>query len=268
MRNTVPKVAVFLCALFLLTTGHVSALSSKQLALTEDPFHYRETALKQVQETKEKQEAKEQEETKKAEAEKKEREAEKPIEKPVINHTVAPGESLAKIAATYNTTWDRLYAKNTQIAQPDIINVNDTIIIPETDEVLPQRALPVVEQIASSSSGGTTTKKVARVSAQPRGSSSGNTYTPGYCTWYAKSRRPDLPNRMGNASAWVSSAAAQGFATGSTPRAGAIGQQGNHVVYVESVNGDGTITISEMNYRGLYVISSRTAAASSFRYIY
>ena len=50
--------------------------------------------------------------------------------------------------------------------------------------------------------------------------------------------------------------------------AGAIGQQGGHVVYVEAVNANGTITISEMNYQGFGIISSRVASASSFKYIY
>ena len=268
MRNTVPKVAVFLCALFLLTTSQVSAVSSKQLALTEDPFHYRETALKQAEIVKEKEELKQQE-AEKEQAEKKTQEAAKVVEKPVINHVVAPGESLAKIAATYNTTWQRLYAKNTQIAQPDIININDTLVIPEASEELPERAAPVVEPVATSTNTNKPTAKTSpRLGTQVRGSSAGNTYTAGYCTWYAKSRRPDLPNRMGNASSWVASAAAQGFATGTAPQAGAIGQQGNHVVYVESVNGDGTVTVSEMNYAGFGIVSSRTVPAGTFRYIY
>lgn len=80
--------------------------------------------------------------------------------------------------------------------------------------------------------------------------------------------RPDLPNNLGNADTWVARAAAQGIPTGSAPRVGAIGQQGMHVVYVQSVNGNGTVTISEMNYQGLYIISTRTVPANSFMYIY
>jgi surface antigen len=80
--------------------------------------------------------------------------------------------------------------------------------------------------------------------------------------------RPDLPNNLGNANTWVSRAAAQGLATGSAPRVGAVGQQGMHVVYVEAVNGDGTVTISEMNHAGLYVRTVRTVPASTFMYIY
>lgn len=103
------------------------------------------------------------------------------------------------------------------------------------------------------------------------GDSSGNTYVPGNCTWYAKNRRPDLPNRMGNASSWYSSAKSAGYTTGTTPKAGAIGVsfRGSmgHVVYVESVS-DGQINISEMNAVGLGVVSSRVASAGEFLYIY
>lgn len=96
----------------------------------------------------------------------------------------------------------------------------------------------------------------------------GNGYDAGNCTWYAKSKRPDLPNNLGNADTWASSAAAQGFETGSSPKVGAVGQQGMHVVYVEKVHPNGTVSISEMNYTGFGVVSNRTVAASNFIYIY
>ena len=100
-------------------------------------------------------------------------------------------------------------------------------------------------------------------------SSAGNTYYRGYCTWYVKERRPDLPNRLGNGGQWAASAAAQGYATGSTPRAGAVAETTGHVAYVESVNGNGTITISEMNGpAGFGVVGSRTVPASQYHYIY
>lgn len=103
--------------------------------------------------------------------------------------------------------------------------------------------------------------------------SAGNTYAPGNCTWYAKSRRPDLPNNLGNANTWYSRAAAQGWNVGSTPKKGAIGTTtagwAGHVVYVEGVSLDGkTVTISEMNYRGLYSMNTRTVHYTEFNYIY
>lgn len=103
--------------------------------------------------------------------------------------------------------------------------------------------------------------------------SAGNGYAAGNCTWYVKSRRPDIGSYWGNANQWIASAQAAGFSTGSAPKQGAIGVSFEgyygHVVYVESVSEDGsTVNLSEMNAKGLGVISSRTAPASSFQYIY
>lgn len=103
--------------------------------------------------------------------------------------------------------------------------------------------------------------------------SSGNTYAPGNCTWYAKSRRPDLPNSLGNANTWYYRAQALGWNVGSTPKKGAVGTSTagwlGHVVYVEGVSLDGqSVTISEMNYGGLYSMNTRTVHYTEFNYIY
>ena len=191
-------------------------------------------------------------------------------------HTVGENETLTSIAEKYETPWKRLYDKNEQVSHPDIIKEGDKITIPLAEEQLKERPLPeipVVEPVevptvsAPKPPSGVSSKPAAPAPVS-RGSVAGNTYTPGYCTWYAKNMRPDMPNNLGNANTWVYRAAAQGMATGSAPRAGAIGQQGMHVVYVQSVNGDGTVTVSEMNYKGLYVVSTRTVPASTFMYIY
>jgi surface antigen len=194
-------------------------------------------------------------------------ETEKP--QPVV-HTVAPEESLSSIAAIHQTTWVRLFNKNEQVAHPDLLVVGQQLTIPQPDEQLPERPLPEPPVVEEPVTGPTTSSLANKpaTSTTYRGTSTGNTYTAGYCTWYAKNMRPDLPNNLGNADTWVARAAAQGIPTGSTPRVGAIGQQGMHVVYVQSVNGDGTVTVSEMNFQGLYVVSTRTVPASYFRYIY
>ncbi len=199
-------------------------------------------------------------------------------------HTVAENESLSLIAAANQTTWKRLFDKNEQIANPDVLAVGDKIIVPLPDEQLTDRPLPeppvvvepavTAEEYTPTSRATTSAPRAAapapRAASQPayRGSSSGNTYTYGYCTWYVKNMRPDLPNNLGNADTWAARAAAQGLPTGSAPRVGAVGQQGMHVVYVQSVNGDGTVTVSEMNFVGWNQISTRTVPASSFFYIY
>lgn len=118
---------------------------------------------------------------------------------------------------------------------------------------------------------------VAQVASAPapavsRGGSGGpNAYGWGQCTWYVKNMRPDIGGYWGNASSWVYSARAAGYSTGSQPVAGAIGSEngGNHVVYVQSVNGNGTVNISEMNYNGgVGQVHYRTTSASEFTYIY
>lgn len=104
-------------------------------------------------------------------------------------------------------------------------------------------------------------------------SSAGNSYALGNCTWYVKQMRPDLGNFYGNAGNWIGSANSDGFATGSKPKVHAVGVTtagwAGHVVYVERVSLDGsTVSISEMNYGGLYQMNWRTVPASEFRYIY
>ena len=181
-----------------------------------------------------------------------------------ITHTVVEGENLSKIAETYSTTWQRLYDKNTEVEQPDRLFVGQVLLIPTADEVLESRPLPQIV-LPQPQPVRTASQKTVNV---PMGDSSGNRYVRGYCTWYVKNRRPDLPNNLGNAITWASRASAQGIATGSTPVVGAVGQQGNHVVYVEAVHGDGTVTVSEMNWDGWNVISTRTVSAANFTYIY
>lgn len=91
----------------------------------------------------------------------------------------------------------------------------------------------------------------------------GNNFPYGYCTYYVASQRP-IPWR-GNAGTWLSGARAAGFATGDTPQVGAIivtsESAAGHVGIVSAVNGD-QITITEMNYHGFGVISSRTIPTS------
>lgn len=99
-----------------------------------------------------------------------------------------------------------------------------------------------------------------------------NNYAWGNCTWYVASRRP-VPSNWGNARTWYPRAAAAGWKVGSAPAVGAIAATSagyfGHVALVEQVSPDGTqVLVSEMNYRGLGIRSSRWAPASSFRYIY
>lgn len=102
-------------------------------------------------------------------------------------------------------------------------------------------------------------------------STAGNTYGYGYCTWYVKNQAPWIPNGLGNANTWASRAPSYGLTVSSVPRVGAVAQSsgGNlgHVALVTGVSGN-SVTISEMNYQGWNVVSSRTEPISAFIYIY
>ncbi len=186
--------------------------------------------------------------------------------------TVQPGDYLSAIAEKYNVTYVDLFNANDFIGNPDLIHVGDKIRIPAKDEQLPQRFEAYQQEI---SNYGTATYNMPSTSPSStpttnyRATSSGNTYAWGNCTWYVKNRRPDLPNMLGNGGQWVANAAARGYTTGSSPRVGAVAEGPGHVMYVESVHDNGTITVSEMNYNGgIGVVHTRTISSAGLRFIY
>lgn len=195
--------------------------------------------------------------------------------------TVKTGDTLSAIADKYKTTYARIFDANKSITNPDMIDVGQKLRIPTQKEKLPNRfdkwqaSIASVAPVAAPYVPTATQPSYAAPSrtysspAYTGGTTAGNTYTWGQCTWYVKNRRADLPNMLGNGGSWVGNAAAQGYATGSTPRAGAVAEIPGHVMYVESVNKNGTVNISEMNYNGgVGVVNHRTIPASSARYIY
>lgn len=107
-----------------------------------------------------------------------------------------------------------------------------------------------------------------------------NGYDYGYCTWHAANRRAQsgnpLPTNLGHAISWYSRAQGSGMAVGATPRAGAVLWHANmgglgHVAFVESVNEDGSILVSDMNYPSWGRVTYRTVPPSEFgkyRFIY
>ena len=106
--------------------------------------------------------------------------------------------------------------------------------------------------------------------------SSTNTYPYGQCTWYVKGDLNWVGNYWGNAVDWASMAVAAGHTVNSVPTVGSIayfaaGVQGassyGHVAVVESVNADGTVTISEANYAGM-LYHERTIPTSGLLFIH
>jgi len=178
-----------------------------------------------------------------------------------ILHTVQSGDDVLALAQRYQGNASMIESFNGlegKAPEPGM-----QLVIP--DGVKPAPVVSV-SRIASNTGIGSTGTGYFSSS---RFSGIGNTYYWGQCTWYVASKRP-VPGNWGNAISWYYNAQRSGYSTGSAPSTGAIGwERNNHVVYVESVNGDGTVTISEMNWGGRPgVLHYRTEPAGRFLYIY
>jgi surface antigen len=178
-----------------------------------------------------------------------------------IVYTVAAGENATTIGAKFNADPNKIVAFND--AEITGIKVGQLILVPDGS-----KAATVARRVAGAGSS---------FFAGMTASYGYNGYDYGYCTyWVAKLRAAagnPVPSNLGNASTWAVRAAAMGLPTGTTPRVGAAvvtkTSGAGHVAYVTAVNGDGTITISEMNHIGWNKTDIRSITAeSNFRYIY
>lgn len=73
-----------------------------------------------------------------------------------------------------------------------------------------------------------------------------------YTAWRVGQHTGSFPYFWGNANQWPASARSAGIETGTTPRVNSVGVISagtyGHVVWVEAVNGDGTVDVSQYNY--------------------
>lgn len=176
-----------------------------------------------------------------------------------IVYTVQSGDTADSLASKFKADKNKIIAYND--AELRGLVVGERILIPDG-----KKQAPVVR----------TSTRYASAWSGTASYGGYNGYDFGYCTyWVAKLRAQNgnpVPMNLGNASTWAVRAAAMGLPTGSEPRVGAAvvtSTRGwGHVAYVTAVNGDGTITISEMNREGWNRVSSRTLADTGFRYIY
>lgn len=181
-------------------------------------------------------------------------------------YTVKAGDTLASIASKYKSDPTRITLFND--LTNDTVTTGQKLILPggvlPTNEQ-PGYEAPVTYASASSGYGGGSVTMYG-----------GNGYAFGNCTWYAFNRRAEMglpiSGHWGNASTWAYYAAGTpGFTVNSTPSVGAVAQwnayanssigYAGHVGVVESVNADGSITISEMNnyaYGGFDKVDHRT----------
>ena len=186
---------------------------------------------------------------------------------------VDKGETLAGIAKKHGADMEGIMAFNELVNDTDI-EVGQILVVPDGERKIENRPQPEVDTStryaynSTSTSSNRTSSVVQRDQTTPvvsKGPSAGNRFSWGWCTWYAAQRRGDVTWR-GNAGQWLNNARAQGRATGRTPAKGAIivtsESWWGHVGIVENVQGD-KVTISEMNYKGFGITSTRTVSNRS-----
>jgi len=185
-----------------------------------------------------------------------------------IVYTVKAGDTAESLAAKYQADKDRIVTFN-DLELSSSLTPGKVIVIP--GGVLPETERPGYVNPRSAASQGSYLGGYSTVNAQIAKASAGNRYAFGNCTWYAYERRLQLGRPVGsfwgNAATWAMYARAAGYRVDNTPEVGAVMQNGGgygHVAIVESVNSDGSITISEMNYAGNFNrVTSRTVGAGS-----
>jgi surface antigen len=184
-----------------------------------------------------------------------------------IVYQVKAGDTADSLAAKYHANKDLLVAIN-DAEISGLPAPGQYIIIPGGTP-----ATPTFAATASPSYGGFAWGGYGAIY-------SGNGYDAGNCTWWAAYRRAQvgkpIPSNLGNASTWKVLAQQAGLGVGTTPRQYAViwfapRDYYGHVGFVESVNGDGSVNISEMNVYGWNVVDHKTipaSQASSYYYIY
>jgi surface antigen len=183
-----------------------------------------------------------------------------PETKEPTKYIVKEGDNLTKIAEQYNTTWTRLWSKNTSLNNQDVLNVGDTIIIPNADETIADRPLYTIPVQNS--------PQVARNA--PQSDSTSNLYEYKSCTFWVKQWKPSVGN-WGDAHNWGYAAQAEGWTVSDTPVIGAIawttrGDYG-HVGLVVGL-GDGTIILKEGNFDWNGSVRTIEVPVGTYRYIF
>lgn len=169
-----------------------------------------------------------------------------------IVYTVKSGDTVDTLAQRYNANKDAIVTFND--AEIAGIAPGEVIIIP--DGIQPVARTSVFSGTSFAWGGYTAVY-------------SNNGYDFGWCTWWAAKRRMDIgrpiPSNLGNAWSWASLAQRAGFQVDDTPTVGAVAWYATianpgHVGFVEQVNPDGSIWISDMNYFGVSQIGGTTPA--------
>jgi LysM repeat protein len=182
-----------------------------------------------------------------------------------LSYTIKKGDTIDSVCDKYKADKGKVIAFNELPANGEL-KEGEEIMIPDGQKEVPQT--PTTTPSGGTAIGiaprpyeafGTSGKSVLSGKA-----GTGHGFPYGYCTWYVASRR--YVPWSGNAGTWLYHAKAAGYATGKTPKVGAIMVSSEswwgHVAIVESV-ASGTFTVSEMNYAGFAKRDTRAITTAS-----
>lgn len=191
---------------------------------------------------------------------------------PGIVYTVQSGDTAASIAEKYGSTAEEIIALND--LEVSGISEGMRILIKGgtlPEEERPEYVAPVVTYYYYTYLGNNASRQ--NITVLGWFYNLGGPYAAGQCTqwaWYKWSTiGREVPMSWGNAYSWAANAMAMGYTVDHNPAPGAIFQSSSgwygHVGYVESVNSDGSIVASEMNYdyQPFRAIQSTIPAASA-----
>lgn len=202
-----------------------------------------------------------------------------------VLYTVNAGDTYESISKKYAVDAQSIISYND--LEISGLTVGSQIILP--DAVLPTAERPgyvVPIYYYYATGGGSSDVSFLYVNTSP--TSAGNKNAWGNCTWYVWERRNQLggawvlpSSPLGNAAQWAYSLGSAGYRVDRKPAFGAIMQNGGeingygHVAFVESVESNGDVIITEMNYyngRWYNAVSKRRVAAvaanNNYNYIH
>ena len=174
---------------------------------------------------------------------------------------ITPGMQLNALAVQYHADRQSIIDFN-YLRDPDHLVAGSLLMLPDG---LGPSLDPVSNRVVTWRRLGTLVQTVTYYGSV---SGSGGKFPYGFCTWWVAHKR--YVPWSGDAWQWWYEARLYGFSEGQAPQAGAIMVQGiswaspvGHVAYVESVNADGSFTVSEMNYGRWGVVDYRTIRSTA-----
>ncbi len=172
-----------------------------------------------------------------------------------IVYIVKSGDTAQSLADRYRSSKDAITSFND--GEVSGLPVGERIVIPSGTQ--------------PSSRAGTTSFNFSWFGSAPIYSANGYDY--GWCTWHVANRRREvgnpIPSNLGNANTWYYRSISLGIPTGAIPKVGAVvwhnpPQYLGHVAFVEKINDDGSILVSDMNFPYWGRVTSRTIPASEY----